>query len=148
MSADRSAETPRLGGRTRSAIVAHLRRHKGATPREVADAAGLSYDLVKRTMSRMRARGDLTSVGHGRYFLARGVHLVAVPDEDEGDSAEVSLSPQGDTTPAGDATLEESAAPGVPAERWRCPQCNWLQVVGGVAACEQCGWPRARGVAR
>jgi hypothetical protein len=45
---------------------------------------------------------------------------------------------------ADEAVTEQVPAADVPAERWRCGSCYWLQARPEVTSCEFCGWTRAR----
>lgn len=54
---------------TRSAILAYVRQHEGATPKQITHGAGLDYGLTKKTCKRMADDGQLDTDGHGAYFL-------------------------------------------------------------------------------
>ncbi len=45
--------------RTRRAILAHLREHGGATPKQLADALGIDHNTVKQRCWRMAKDGQL-----------------------------------------------------------------------------------------
>jgi hypothetical protein len=74
---------------TRAAILAAVRQSPGIRPRQLANAAHLEYELVKKTMQRMVDAGQLDTDGNGHYFVPAvpavpGVPAVpAVPAEDE-----------------------------------------------------------------
>jgi AAA domain len=74
---------------TRAAILAAVRKSPGIRPRQVANAAHLEYELVKKTVQRMADAGQLDTDGNGHYFVpdvpaVSGVPAVpAVPDEGE-----------------------------------------------------------------
>lgn len=57
------------GSETRKAIRAALKAGLQA-PKEIADAAGLDYDLCAKTLQRMTEGGEIQKGGWGRYRLA------------------------------------------------------------------------------
>jgi hypothetical protein len=74
---------------TRAAILATVRQTPGIRPRQLANAAHLEYELVKKTMQRMVDAGQLDTDGNGHYFLpvptvpgVPAVPGVPVPDDD------------------------------------------------------------------
>jgi hypothetical protein len=52
---------------TRATILAHIKTHPGQGPKQIADATGLSHDLVKKTCPRMAEDGQLATDGRGHY---------------------------------------------------------------------------------
>jgi hypothetical protein len=56
-------------GDTRAKILAYVRQHEGATPKEIAYATGLDYGLTKKTCRRMADDAQLDTDGRGAYFL-------------------------------------------------------------------------------
>jgi hypothetical protein len=56
-------------GDTRRAVLNHVREHEGDRPKDISDALGLDYELVKKTCARMVKDGQLDSDGKGRYFV-------------------------------------------------------------------------------
>jgi hypothetical protein len=54
---------------TRAAITRYLRANPGAGPRQVADGAGIAYELAKKTLPRMATDGQADTDGQGHYFL-------------------------------------------------------------------------------
>ena len=55
-------------GDTRAAILAYVREHEGARPKEIADGTGLDYATVRQTARRMADDGQLDTDGQGRYL--------------------------------------------------------------------------------
>jgi hypothetical protein len=55
-------------GDTRAAILAYVGQHGAARPKELADALGRDYDLVRQTLRRMVEAGQLDTDGNGSYF--------------------------------------------------------------------------------
>ncbi|MDH6126892.1 AAA family ATPase [Kitasatospora sp. GP82] len=56
-------------GDTRSTILAHVRAHPGAKPKEIAEATGLAYDNTRRTCARMAEAGQLHADASGSYTV-------------------------------------------------------------------------------
>lgn len=54
---------------TRRKILLYVRDHDGATPKEIAEGAGISREAAKKTAQRMRDDGQLDSDGRGRYLI-------------------------------------------------------------------------------
>lgn len=61
---------------TSAVILRYVRGHQGASPKEIADATGLSIDVTRKTCARMEKRGHLVRVADGRY--------AAPPDDETG----------------------------------------------------------------
>lgn len=83
---------------TRAAITRYLREHRGGTPKEIADATGISYGNVAKTCQRMTADSQLCADPAGRYRLAGAetvhpVHRVHQPALTCGDSVDTSTTP-------------------------------------------------------
>jgi hypothetical protein len=55
-------------GETRAAILAYLRKHGAARPKQIAEALGLEQGNVRQTCGRMVADGQLNSDGAGLYL--------------------------------------------------------------------------------
>lgn len=55
---------------TRAVVLAYLREHPGATPKEVSDGTGQDRSLVRRTCARMADDQQLRRTVNGRYFPA------------------------------------------------------------------------------
>lgn len=53
---------------TRQKILAFVREHDGARPKEISLGTGLDYELVKKTCYRMSDGGQLDTDNRGRYF--------------------------------------------------------------------------------
>ena len=68
-------------GDTRTAILRHVREHEGDRPKQIADATGLGFDLVKQTVRRMADDGQLDTDGRGRYFPVTPVTAVTLPGQ-------------------------------------------------------------------
>lgn len=68
-------------GDTRAAILAYVRDHQGARPKEIADGTGLDYATVRQTARRMADDGQLDSDGHGRYLTVTTVTAVTFPGQ-------------------------------------------------------------------
>lgn len=80
-------------------VLAEVHRHpEGVGPTEVADATGLSVDLVKTYLFRGVKRGDLKKNGRGVYAPVTSVTSVTLP---------LSSVPEGDTGDTGDTTRSE-----------------------------------------
>jgi len=54
---------------TRRAILAHVREHQAAGPKQIAEALGLTDDNAKQTLRRMVEDGQLDQAGRGTYVL-------------------------------------------------------------------------------
>jgi hypothetical protein len=63
---------------TRAAILRHVRANEGASPREIATAADLDYELTRKTCRRMVDDSQLDTDGRGHYFPPPGT-VPAVP---------------------------------------------------------------------
>jgi len=56
-------------------VLAYLREHQGARPREIADALGESLATIRRALTRLRDAGLVTRGEEGRYYVvAYAVH--------------------------------------------------------------------------
>ena len=66
-------------GDTRAAILAYVRDHEGARPKEIAEDTGLEYATVRQTARRMADDGQLDTDGRGRYL---SVTAVTFPGQD------------------------------------------------------------------
>jgi len=55
-------------GDTRMAVLAYIREHEGARPKQISDDLELDYELTKKTCKRMEDDRQLDSDGRGRYF--------------------------------------------------------------------------------
>jgi AAA domain-containing protein len=83
-------------GDTRMAVLAYIREHEGARPKQVSDDLGLDYELTKKTCKRMDEDGQLDTDGRGRYFapLSAVPAVPAVPAAGQSTDADVpALSP-------------------------------------------------------
>jgi hypothetical protein len=91
-------------GDTRMAVLAYIREHEGARPKQVSDDLGLDYELTKKTCKRMDEDGQLDTDGRGRYFAPHSAvpAVPAVPaagqSTDAGVPALSPLSPDSDPT--------------------------------------------------
>lgn len=63
-------------GDTRAAILAYVREHEGARPKEIAEGTGLEYSTVRQTARRMADDGQLDTDGRGRYLTVTAVTLL------------------------------------------------------------------------
>jgi hypothetical protein len=54
---------------TRAAILRHVRHHPDSTPKQIAEAIGISHDNTRKTCQRMAADGQLVADAAGRYRL-------------------------------------------------------------------------------
>jgi len=68
-------------GDTRAAILAYVRDHEGARPKEIAEGTGLEYATVRQTARRMADDGQLDTDGHGRYLSVTAVTAVTFPGQ-------------------------------------------------------------------
>ncbi len=86
-------------GDTRMAVLAYIREHEGARPKQVSDDLKLDYELTKKTCKRMEEDQQLDTDGRGRYFAPRpGVPGVpGVPGA--GQAPESQGHPQGQLSP-------------------------------------------------
>lgn len=78
---------------TRSAILAHVRAHPSDQPKQIAEATGQDYELVKKTVRRMADDGQLVNHGAGRYTLP-GIAVPPVPAVPDAGQHVDGLSPQ------------------------------------------------------
>jgi DNA-binding transcriptional ArsR family regulator len=78
---DTPAEEVMLGD-TRAAILAYVREHQGARPKEIAEGSGLEYATVRQTARRMADDGQLDTDGRGRYLTVTAVTAVTFPGQD------------------------------------------------------------------
>lgn len=86
---------------TRRRVLAHVREHDHATPKQLADALGIEHATAKQTVRRMAEDGQLDSDGRGSYHLppvqaVTPVAAVTLPDT-SGDSGDRSDSTPGDS---------------------------------------------------
>lgn len=130
--------------RTRGVIAAYVRAHPGASPAVIAEGAGLSRELVKKSLQRMAASGELRADGRGHYFAGGRRHVSPVtPRGDNGDTGKATATvPANDRGAASPAVVAGDDA--APAVRWPCACCGWRQMQSGADRCEACGWPRSR----
>jgi hypothetical protein len=70
-------------GETRRQILAYLREHGPAAPKQIADALGLDYELVKKTLQRM-ARDEQIGAANGTYYTLSPVSLLSPTPDSEG----------------------------------------------------------------
>ncbi len=68
-------------GDTRAAILAYVREHEGARPKEIADGTGLDYATVRQTARRMADDGQLETDGRGSYLTVTAVTAVTFPGQ-------------------------------------------------------------------
>jgi hypothetical protein len=54
---------------TRRAILAAVREHEGIGPKQIAEATGISYDVVRQLVRKMVDTGHLDTDGNGRYSI-------------------------------------------------------------------------------
>ena len=85
-------------GDTRAAILAYVRDHRGAKPKEIAYGTQLPYDAVKQAARRMADAGQLHADPAGGYYEpVTTVTAVTQPKMTSGnasDTADVAISPR------------------------------------------------------
>ena len=86
-------------GDTRMAVLAYIREHEGARPKQVSDDLHLDYELTKKTCKRMEEDQQLDTDGRGRYFAPRSAvpGVPAVPAA--GQATDSQGHPQGQLSP-------------------------------------------------
>jgi hypothetical protein len=73
-------------GDTRAAILAYVRGHEGARPKEIAEGTGLDAATVRQTARRMADDGQLDTDGRGRYLApVTSVTAVTFPGQSADD---------------------------------------------------------------
>ena len=82
---------------TRRAILAYIREHESASPKEIADALGVSDDNAKQTLRRMVDDGQLDQAGRGTYLLPVALSPLShqSPSDGESDRGDRSDTPIG-----------------------------------------------------
>jgi hypothetical protein len=68
-----SVEDYNIADTRRQLLVCLRSRDEGTTPKQAAEATGLEYELVKKTLARMAVVGQVTKDNRGRYFPPVGV---------------------------------------------------------------------------
>lgn len=71
----------------RRRILTVLRTDEGLAPKQIAEAAGVKYDVVKHLVRKMVDAGQLDTDGNGHYFPVHSVHSVHHERETAGQGA-------------------------------------------------------------
>jgi hypothetical protein len=100
---------------TRAAILRHVRHHPDSTPKQIAQAIGLSHDNVKKTCQRMATDAQLTADTAGRYLLPTAPTPDSVPEVPAVPTPEL-------TSPNTDAGEGQRPVPGCPPTAEEDPQ--------------------------
>ena len=80
------------------AVLAYIREHEGARPKQISDDLNLDYELTKKTCKRMEEDQQLDTDGRGRYFPPRPA-VPAVPGVPAAGQATDSQDTRGDSCP-------------------------------------------------